>query len=83
MLWSKMVKFVSDGAGAGGGDGPDDEPSWHEFLMVPATRRVGQPFFNNNPLTVDDILRLCWCLPCVRGKQSFKTSLILKTGRGW
>jgi hypothetical protein len=45
MLWSKMVKFVSDGAGAGGGDGPDDEPSWHEFLMVPATRRVGQPFF--------------------------------------
>jgi hypothetical protein len=32
MLWSKMVKFVSDGADAGGGDGPDDEPSWHEFL---------------------------------------------------
>jgi hypothetical protein len=35
MLQSKMVKFVSDGAG----DGADDEPSWHEFLMVPATNR--------------------------------------------
>jgi hypothetical protein len=40
MLRSKMVKLVSDGAGAaGGGDGVHDEPSWHEFLMVPAANR--------------------------------------------
>jgi hypothetical protein len=45
MLRSKMLKFVRDGGGGDDGTGGGDEPSWHEFLIVPATnmkeRRVG------------------------------------------
>jgi hypothetical protein len=40
-----MLKFVRDGGGGDDGTGGGDEPSWHEFLIVPATnmkeRKVG------------------------------------------